>query len=79
MKQYMTVPAPQGIAGKGANAQQGANTFAQIINQQAAGGWHYHSMEEMTIVTTGCAAMLKRFIGHDDSGKFYMLIFERDA
>lgn len=74
MKQYLTVPGPQNITlDRGGNAQQAVDTFASIINQQAQGGWSYHSMESIAITQKpGC-------IGQPVTTYYYMLVFEREA
>ena len=49
MKQYKAVAGPKNInVGKG-DTQSAFNTFAEIINREAAGGWEYHSMETITV------------------------------
>ena len=49
MKQYKAVAGPKNInVGKG-DTQAAFNTFAEIINREAAGGWEYHSMETITV------------------------------
>lgn len=45
MKQHKAVAGPKNInVGKG-DTQSAFNTFAEIINCEAVGGWEYHSME----------------------------------
>ncbi|MBS7360487.1 MAG: DUF4177 domain-containing protein [Oscillospiraceae bacterium] len=55
MKQYKAVAGPKNInVGKG-DTQSAFNTFAEIINREAAGGWEYHSMETITVTEKpGC-------------------------
>jgi len=80
MKQYLTVPAPVGLASKDANDQRVVDMFAQIINQQAQGGWTYHSMETVTFTKTssGClGGLIAAFGQKDNTIEVYMLIFER--
>ncbi len=44
MKQYKAVAGPKNInVGKG-DTQSAFNTFAEIINREATGGWEYHSI-----------------------------------
>lgn len=48
-KQYKAVAGLKNInVGKG-DTQSAFNTFAEIINREAAGGWEYHSMEAITV------------------------------
>jgi len=72
MKQYKAVPGPKNISvGKG-DTQAAFNSFADIINREANGGWEYHSMETITVTEKpGC---MKQPI----SLNYYMLIFVKD-
>ncbi len=73
MKQYKAVAGPKSVnVGKG-DTQSAFNMFADIINQQAAGGWTYHSMETITVTEKpGCMQPAVPM-------SYYMLIFEREA
>jgi hypothetical protein len=79
MKQYMTVPMPMGVVGRDATGQHAAQMFGQAINQQAQGGWTYHSMEQVTITQTGCVNGLLSLLGKPTTFTVYMLIFEGNA
>lgn len=72
MKQYKAVAGPKNInVGKG-DTQSAFNTFAEIINREAAGGWEYHSMETITVTEKpGC-------FQQPVSTNYYMLIFAKD-
>ena len=72
MKQYKAVAGPKNInVGKG-DTQAAFNTFAEIINREAAGGWEYHSMETITVTEkTGC-------LQQPTPINYYMLIFVKD-
>lgn len=72
MKQYKAVAGPQNIdVGKG-NIQLAFNTFSDIINREAAGGWKYHSMETISVTRKpGC-------LQQPTTTNYYMLIFEKD-
>ena len=74
MKQYKAVAGPQHISVDKGGTQSAFNMFADIINQEAQGGWSYHSMETITITENpGC------FLSHPVTLNYYMLIFERDV
>ena len=69
--QYKVVPGPQAIEG---NNAQAASLIESLINENATGGWKYHSMETMvTIEKKGC--ITKTYL----EKKIYLLIFEREA
>ena len=72
MKQYKAVPGPKHISvGKG-DTQAAFNSFAEIINHEANGGWEYHSMETITVTEKpGC-------FQQPVSLNYYMLIFVKD-
>jgi hypothetical protein len=72
MKQYKAVAGPKNISvGKG-DTQSAFNLFADIINNEAASGWEYHSMETITVTEKpGC---LQQPIPMN----YYMLIFVKD-
>ena len=72
MKQYKAVPGPKSFSvGKG-DTQAAFNSFAEIINHEANGGWEYHSMETITVTEKpGC-------FHQPVSLNYYMLIFVKD-
>ena len=72
MKQYKAVAGPKSISvGKG-DTQAAFNTFADFINNEAAGGWEYHSMETITVTEKpGC-------LQQPVPMNYYMLIFVKD-
>ena len=72
MKQYKAVAGHKNINVAKGDTQSAFNTFAEIINREAAGGWEYHSMETITVTEKpGC---MKQPIPMN----YYMLIFVRD-
>lgn len=72
MKQYKAVAGPKNINVARGDTQAAFNTFAEIINREAAGGWVYHSMETITVTEKpGC---MQQAIPVN----YYMLIFVRD-
>lgn len=72
MKQYKAVAGPKSInVGKG-DTQAAFNLFANIINNEAANGWEYHSMETITVTEKpGC-------LQQPVPTNYYMLIFVKD-
>ncbi len=73
MKQYKAVAGPKNVSVNKGDTQSAFNLFANIINNEAAGGWTYHSMETITVTEKpGC-------FQQPVSCNYYMLIFERDA
>ncbi len=73
MKQYRTVAGPMNISVDKGNTQSAFQTFADIINREAAQGWTYHSMETIGVTEKpGCT-------GQPITTNYYMLIFERDC
>lgn len=72
MKQYKAVAGPKNINVAKGNAQSAFDMFADIINNEAANGWNYHSMETISITEKpGCFQQPVPLY-------CYMLIFERD-
>lgn len=72
MKKYKAVSGPKNINVNKGVTQSAFNLFADIINREAAAGWNYHSMENLTITEKpGC---LQQAIPTNH----YMLIFERE-
>ena len=69
--QYKVVPGPKVVEG---SIDDAANLIQDLINQNAAGGWKYHSMETMvTVEKKGC--IQKTYL----ETKIYLLIFAREA
>lgn len=72
MKQYKAVAGPKNINVDKGETQSAFNTFAEIINGEATGGWEYHSMETITVTEKpGC---LKQPVPTN----YYMLIFVKE-
>ena len=72
MKEYKTVAGPKSIQVERGNTQAAFDTFAEIINTQARGGWEYHSMETITVTEKpGCFQQPVQTY-------YYMLIFQRE-
>lgn len=73
MKQYKAVSGPKNVNVSKGNTQEAFNLFANIINQEAANGWSYHSMETITVTEKpGC-------LQQPVSMSYYMLIFEKEV
>lgn len=73
MKQYKAVAGPKSINVDKGGTQTAFNMFADIINQEARGGWEYHSMETITVTEKpGC---LQQAIPVN----YYMLIFVKEV
>ena len=73
MKQYKAVAGPKSFSVEKGNTQSAFNSFAQLINNEAAQGWTYHSMETITVTEKpGC---MQNPIPYN----YYMLIFVRDV
>lgn len=72
LKQYKAVAGPTSISVDKGNTQSAFDTFADIINREAAGGWEYHSMETITVTEKpGCMKA-------PTPTSYYMLIFVKD-
>jgi hypothetical protein len=72
MKQYKAVAGPKNISVEKGDTQSAFNLFANIINNEATGGWEYHSMETITVTEKpGC-------IQQPVPVNYYMLIFVKD-
>lgn len=72
MKEYKAVAGPKNINVAKGDTQAAFDTFAEIINRQATGGWQYHSMETITVTEKpGC-------FQQPIPMNYYMLIFERE-
>ena len=72
MKQYKAVAGPKSISVAKGDTQKAFDMFAEIINEQAVGGWEYHSMETITVTEKpGCFQQPVPL-------NYYMLIFEKE-
>lgn len=73
MKRYKTVSGPLRINVSKGNAQEAFDLFASIINNEAVGGWEYHSMETISVTEKpGCLFQQPITTHH------YMLIFQKE-
>ena len=73
MKQYKAVAGPMNISVDRGDTQSAFNLFANIINNEAAAGWEYHSMETISVTEKpGCGQQ-------PTSTAYYMLIFVRNV
>ena len=73
MKTYKAVAGPKNINVNRGDTQAAFNTFAEIINREAYGGWEYHSMETITVTEKpGC-------MQQPVSTNYYMLIFVKES
>ena len=69
---YKAVPGPKIVAvDKNQNSKAATDEFAKIINQEAQGGWVYHSMETITVEQKVGCSLKPEFIKYN----IYMLIF----
>lgn len=74
MKKYKAVSGPMNISVAKGDSQSAFTAFSDIINQEAAGGWEYHSMEVITVTEpAGCGQNQPVSTNH------YMLIFVREV
>lgn len=72
MKQYKAVAGPTNISVDRGDTNAAFNLFANIINNEAKGGWEYHSMETITVTEKpGCFQQPVPCI-------YYMLIFVKE-
>lgn len=73
MKQYKAVAGPKNINVNKGDTQAAFNSFGSLINQEAQGGWEYHSMETITVTEKpGC-------MQNPVPLNYYMLIFVREV
>lgn len=73
MKQYKAVAGPKNVSVARGDTQAAFNLFADIINNEAAKGWSYHSMETITVTEKpGC-------MQNPIPMNYYMLIFVREV
>ena len=72
MKKYKAVAGPKNINVAKGDSQAAFNSFASLINQEAVGGWEYHSMETISVTEKpGC-------LQNPIPVNYYMLIFVRE-
>jgi hypothetical protein len=62
--EYKCVPAPQNLViDHTGSYDQAVRSFADLINQEATGGWKFHSMEQVSVTQeppkTGCYMPLR--------------------
>jgi hypothetical protein len=76
--QYKCVPAPKELVIDKNGSYEGAvRSFADLINREAAGGWNFHSMENIAVTQKpGCFAAL--FGQKETTTYFNMLVFSKD-
>jgi hypothetical protein len=68
---YKAIPGPKVISIEGGNTASATNSFASIINAEAAQGWTYHSMETITVQEKVGCSLQPQFVNTN----IYMLIF----
>jgi hypothetical protein len=76
--QYKCVPAPKELVIDKKGSYDGAvRSFADLMNQEASGGWVFHSMENIAVTQKpGCLAAL---LGQKEATTYFnMLIFSKD-
>lgn len=86
--EYKCVPAPQNLViDHTGSYDQAVRSFADLINQEATGGWKFHSMEQVSVTQeppkTGCLGGLLVLIGiaprpTATTLEFNMLIFSKE-
>ncbi len=73
MKTYKAVAGPKNISVAKGDTQAAFTSFAEIINNETAGGWEYHSMETISVTENpGC-------FQQPVTRNYYMLIFEKEV
>lgn len=77
MAQYKCVPAPKNIkVDKNGGADSAAKLFADIMNNEAAQGWKFHSMETLTVTEpSGCLSFIT---GNTITVSYNMLVFSME-
>ena len=68
---YKAIPGPKVISIDKGNTASATDSFAAIINAEAAQGWTYHSMETITVQEKVGCAMQPQIVNTN----IYMLIF----
>ncbi len=78
MAQYKCVPAPKElVVDKKGSYDTAIRSFADLINQEANGGWKFHSMENISVTQKpGCLASI---FGQKESITYFnMLVFSKE-
>lgn len=70
---YKAIPGPKVISISDGNHFTATESFANIINAEAANGWTYHSMETITVQEKVGCSLSPQF----QNTNIYMLIFFR--
>ena len=83
MKQYKTVAGPVGLTiSKKDSYSEAVKQYANIINNEAAGGWELVLIQEIPVEKNkGCLAALLSLIGLAnavETVRFNMLVFAKD-
>ena len=73
MKTYKVVSGPTNVKVNKGKEQEVFDLFGSIINAQAQNGWEYHSMETITVTTSGGCINSQPSISN-----YYMLIFFKE-
>ena len=74
MKVYKVIPGPKSINVDRGSFSDATDSFASIINNEAAGGWEFHSFETISVTQKeGCS-----FKPTYTNTSIYMLIFVRE-
>jgi hypothetical protein len=78
MAQYKCVPAPKNLVIDARGSYDDAvRSFADLINNETADGWKYHSMNNIAVTRKpGCLAAL--FGQKDETTYFNMLVFVKE-
>ena len=86
--EYKCVPAPKNLSiSHDGSHDDAVRSFANIINNEATGGWKFHSMEQVSVTqqppNSGCLGGLLMLIGLKAKPvattiNFNMLIFSKE-
>ncbi|MDR0908315.1 MAG: hypothetical protein LBM77_00985 [Spirochaetaceae bacterium] len=86
--EYKCVPAPQNLViDSTGNHSDAVRSFAELINNEAQGGWKFYSMEQVSVTQmppkSGCLGGLLVLIGLKSQPmpttiEFNMLIFSKE-
>ena len=71
---YKAILGPKVISITDGNPASATDSFAGIINAEAANGWIYHSMETITVQEKQGCSLQPQFVNTN----IYMLIFYKD-
>ena len=71
---YKAIPGPMVLSIKNGDYASATNTYASIINQEAANGWKFHSLEVITTSEAQGCAFNKQVVNTN----IYMLIFYKE-